>query len=502
MRPFSVAIVAITVLAGTVAEATCTGDCGGNGVVTVNEIVLGVNIALGASPLAQCPSFDHSGDGRVLVNELVTAVSQALNGCPFTGQYTAQIDVGDGDVAIIHIQVAPDGSATGSLSTTAAPVSGRPALRISIPFVSITGTVDLETGAYSFSGSYAGPDGPVPIDVSGTLPETFAGAGNVDLDIGPDQFAGNIAAGTGVPVSTPTPTVTGGTTTQTPGTDECMGNGSITVEISNVQNTNAITDSPLALDIVSGEDRAENDRFVWSIVGHQCLFDPNARSRNFIISGRADQEVTPATYPFSIFGGPFGMGYSEFGGGIPGVGAIWFAESGTVTVDAVDGDSVTFHAVGSMRPAVGPLGVNAQGTFTMAASGRIEHWKFGGTPAPTPTMPAIAPDPRLAGTWSGTATDNATLTLPARLGLEIDGSTVAVTDLMGNTLTDAPMPIIMHPESGPTALAYVCDTDPCGPETGIITFDLSLLPSGRLVGVYRFDKPGTSIFLGFNLGKQ
>ena len=78
------------------AEASCAGDCGGDGLVTVNELITGVNIALGSVAATQCPSFDDNGDGQVAVNELVAAVSSALSGCPFTGQYTARIDVGDG----------------------------------------------------------------------------------------------------------------------------------------------------------------------------------------------------------------------------------------------------------------------------------------------------------------------------------------------------------------------------------------------------------------------
>jgi subtilase family serine protease len=59
----------------------CAGDCNGDGVVTIDEIVTGVNIALGATPLSQCLSLDANGDGLVTVDELLRAVSDALNGC-------------------------------------------------------------------------------------------------------------------------------------------------------------------------------------------------------------------------------------------------------------------------------------------------------------------------------------------------------------------------------------------------------------------------------------
>jgi CSLREA domain-containing protein len=59
----------------------CVGDCNGDTSVTVDELVRGVNIALGTLRLHVCPSFDRSGDTAVTVDELVHAVAAALNGC-------------------------------------------------------------------------------------------------------------------------------------------------------------------------------------------------------------------------------------------------------------------------------------------------------------------------------------------------------------------------------------------------------------------------------------
>jgi hypothetical protein len=50
--------------------------------VAVNELILGVNIALGKSPLSQCPSFDRNGDGDLAIEELILGVRYALDGCP------------------------------------------------------------------------------------------------------------------------------------------------------------------------------------------------------------------------------------------------------------------------------------------------------------------------------------------------------------------------------------------------------------------------------------
>ena len=61
----------------------CPGDCNGDGQVTVSELVLGVNLALGVLPLAECPAIDATGEGRATVTDLVAAVAAALAGaCP------------------------------------------------------------------------------------------------------------------------------------------------------------------------------------------------------------------------------------------------------------------------------------------------------------------------------------------------------------------------------------------------------------------------------------
>ena len=60
---------------------TCAGDCNANGTVSINELVIGVAIALGNQPVSACPAFDANNDQHVTISELVTAVNNALNGC-------------------------------------------------------------------------------------------------------------------------------------------------------------------------------------------------------------------------------------------------------------------------------------------------------------------------------------------------------------------------------------------------------------------------------------
>lgn len=55
------------------------GDCNRNGQVAIDELIRGVNIALGSAPVSECTPFDRVADGRVSVDELVRGVRNALS---------------------------------------------------------------------------------------------------------------------------------------------------------------------------------------------------------------------------------------------------------------------------------------------------------------------------------------------------------------------------------------------------------------------------------------
>lgn len=63
-------------------EAPCAGDCDEDGMVTIDELVIGANIALGVADLSDCPAFDADENGTVTVDELLQAVANLLAGCP------------------------------------------------------------------------------------------------------------------------------------------------------------------------------------------------------------------------------------------------------------------------------------------------------------------------------------------------------------------------------------------------------------------------------------
>ena len=60
---------------------SCPGDCAGDGVVTISDLVLAVNVALGSATVSECPAADRNGNGQVEINELIAAVNAALGGC-------------------------------------------------------------------------------------------------------------------------------------------------------------------------------------------------------------------------------------------------------------------------------------------------------------------------------------------------------------------------------------------------------------------------------------
>ncbi len=65
----------------TLLPGTCIGDCNGDGAVTINEIILMLNITLGNVSSAACPAVHGWCPEGCTVNDLIAAVNNALYGC-------------------------------------------------------------------------------------------------------------------------------------------------------------------------------------------------------------------------------------------------------------------------------------------------------------------------------------------------------------------------------------------------------------------------------------
>jgi hypothetical protein len=66
----------------TAVAGACVGDCNGSGVVTVDELLTMVNIALGTGDSLSCSAGGAPQGGPITIDAIVAAVNNALNGCP------------------------------------------------------------------------------------------------------------------------------------------------------------------------------------------------------------------------------------------------------------------------------------------------------------------------------------------------------------------------------------------------------------------------------------
>ncbi len=64
------------------AATLCAGDCDGDGIVRIDELIRGVDVGLARLPVGVCDAVDGDDDGRAGIDELVAAVGAALGGCP------------------------------------------------------------------------------------------------------------------------------------------------------------------------------------------------------------------------------------------------------------------------------------------------------------------------------------------------------------------------------------------------------------------------------------
>ncbi len=89
----------LRLLALAVASSVCTGDCRGDGSVSIDELLTMVDVALGNLPVSACEAGDANGDGSVTVDEILAAVANALTSCPSNATPTPTSDVVDFGVA-------------------------------------------------------------------------------------------------------------------------------------------------------------------------------------------------------------------------------------------------------------------------------------------------------------------------------------------------------------------------------------------------------------------
>ena len=66
----------------TSAPKTCTGDCNGGKVVSADQLLTIVTIALGEAPVSACNAGNINHDNQITIDEILTSVNDAATACP------------------------------------------------------------------------------------------------------------------------------------------------------------------------------------------------------------------------------------------------------------------------------------------------------------------------------------------------------------------------------------------------------------------------------------
>jgi len=205
------------------AQAQCVGDCQGDGSVTINDLILGVNIALGLQPTTACPAFQNS-QGQVDIAQLIKGVSNALNGCPVEPTATATNPstptLTGTSVATATHTLAPTATATNTTASTPTHTTAATATHT----IAATAT---STATHTTAASTA--------TVTGTAHSTATATGTGPSTATPTHTASSTGTPTGTASATSAQT---STTTATP-----PATGTAT-ETSTAQSTATTTESP------------------------------------------------------------------------------------------------------------------------------------------------------------------------------------------------------------------------------------------------------------------
>lgn len=441
------ALISLLLTQPAAAAPACAGDCDQGGSVTVDELITGIGIALGSSQVDLCRNMDTSGEGLITVDEIVNAVNIGLGGCPsFAGEFFGTVNLNAGRSATIELDAGADGQAS-ALVTISEPATAFSRLLGAgggaVVSVTISGSLNLDTGAYTLSGSYVEGGTTHNINLSGNLPLQAAAQGTLNFQLDTTNFTGAIARGNGAS-PTPTPTLAAATPTATANTGGPIDPNFIGTWSGTARNelTNVMKAVRLKIEL-QGSDVVVTDLF-----GNLYESGPAA----LVVSA-----PTQTTLTYNVLGPPV---------------VVFNLTLGSNQIAGI------YSVTTTMIPPV-------NSTFGLVLTKEVP----------------ILPDPRLAGIWSGNISPLSNKAV--RLQIEIQGEDVLVTDLLGDLFVYVPSTITAHAEGAPAAITYVCDTGPCGVPNPVVTFNSNIIANGRLVGAYREFAPGSpSIEVFWNLAKE
>lgn len=347
------------------AAAGCVGDCSADGEVTVNELIVMVNVALEVTTVSACGAGDSDGDGTISITEIITGVNNALSGCvpgptptPTPGGGTSY--VGDyygtaGSSYAVRFHVAADGAASGFLDLIGAALvytgNGGGADTASYP---ATGNAILDTGHYELSGDFFG----MPFSFMGQLPASPTATGTLSVTVFGMATEGTLRAGTG-PTPTPTPGCDSATLELT--FSNVSGNFNGNASSFSVTRMNSAVEQK-APSYIPGLNEVYNS----TLSGTECTQPRSLQIQIFVVPGGL---AAGQSFPISLGGGS-GPGALVFYGQEAAAGdSVWTASAGTLFIDGVSSSTITLRVVGAaMTETAGA----AAGSFTLDVSGQVK----------------------------------------------------------------------------------------------------------------------------------
>jgi hypothetical protein len=363
-----------------VAAEACLGDCSSDNAVTVDELLLGVNIALGNSDASQCLPFDSNNDQQVTIDEILSAVNNALNGCSmggFAGDYSGDIVFDATHSGSINLSADANGQVSGMLVVTnTLRARFQPAFSFTFPAagfsVTVSGTYDASTGSFEVDGSFVDGDGQTTsVNINGSLPNPMGSAG-ISVKVNDDVFAATLDA-SAPPMPTPTATPM---SNPTPPTGGCA-DGILAVTFSNAVDTNADT-SALTLGKSTALDQPDGTgNFLWVISGAPCNLVFGQVSRGAVFQGIfMPTRIQPGTYAIGSSSPPFlGVTYTESRITLDPTQNFahnWSSKGGTLVVTDIGNGELQLHASG-VTMVKGLVFQGATGTFTLEINGTIKN---------------------------------------------------------------------------------------------------------------------------------
>src|SRR5262245_55563226 len=77
------AVAVLTLVPAVAAAQACVGNCGGDGPIINQDVIVGIGVALGSALPSQCLGLDADHNGRLTIEELVRGVGSVLDVCGY-----------------------------------------------------------------------------------------------------------------------------------------------------------------------------------------------------------------------------------------------------------------------------------------------------------------------------------------------------------------------------------------------------------------------------------